>query len=53
MLLVSGVQQSDSEVCVYLYLCVCVCVCVCVFFFIFFSTVVCYKMLNIVPCAVQ
>ena len=32
MLLVSGVQQSDSEVCVYLYLCVCVCVCVCVCF---------------------
>ena len=47
MLFVSGVQQSDSDVCVFVYMCVCV------FFFIFFSTMVCYKMLNIVPCAIQ
>ena len=39
------------------YVCVCVCVCVCVharaFFFRFFSIIGYYKILNIVPCAIQ
>ena len=43
----SGIEQSDSDI----YLCVCVCVCV--FFFRFFSLISYYKILNIVPCAIQ
>ena len=32
--------------------CVCVCVCTYIFFFRFFSLMVYYKILNIIPCAV-
>ena len=32
---------------------VCLCVCVCIIFFRFFSVLVYYKILNIVPCAVS
>ena len=41
VVLVSGVQQSDSVMYIY------------VFFFIFFSIIVYYKILNIVPYAIQ
>ena len=50
--LISAVQPSDSVV--YIHVCVCVCVCVCVYpFKTLFPTVVYYKILNIVPCAIQ
>ena len=46
IVLVSGVQQSDSVIhtyiCIYLYS-----------FFLFFSVIVYYKILNTIPCAVQ
>ena len=43
VVLVSGVQQSDSVIHIHLYL----------FFFRFFSIIGCYKILSIVPCAIQ
>ena len=42
-----------TDMCLYVYVCACICMCVCVFFFIFFSIMVYYKILNIVPCAIQ
>ena len=41
IVLVSGIQQSDSVIHMY------------IFFFRFFSIIDYYKILNIVPCAVQ
>ena len=41
VVLISGIQQSDS--CIYIY----------IFFFRFFSIINYYKILNIVPCAIQ
>ena len=41
VVLVAGVQQSDSGIYVY------------AFFFIFFSIMVYYRTLNIVPCAIK
>ena len=41
--LVSGVQQSDSTIQIHIYL----------FFFRFFSIIGYYKILNIVPCAIE
>ena len=40
VVLISAVQQSDSVICIY------------IFFFIFFH-MVCYRILNIVPCAIE
>ena len=42
-MLLSDIQQSDSVVHIYIY----------IFFFIFFSILVYYRVLNIVPCAIQ
>ena len=44
-MLVSGVQHSDSVIYVNIY--------VYIFFFMFFSITVYYRILNIVPCALQ
>ena len=45
------------QLCRYVYMCAYVCVCVCIyiyiFFFRFFSIIVYYKILSIVPCAIQ
>ena len=41
VVLISGVQQNDSVVHIY------------IFFLVFFSIVVCQRVLNIVPCAIQ
>ena len=46
-MLVSGVQQSDSVICISIYLSIYL------FFFRFFSIIGYYKILNIVPCAIQ
>ena len=45
VVLVSGVQQSDSVVYSVLY--------IYIFFFVFFSIMVYHRMLNIIPCAIQ
>ena len=47
MLLVSGVQQSDSDIYIYKYLYLYN------IFFMFFSIIGYYKILNIVPCVIQ
>ena len=49
--LISAMQPSDSGV--YTHTCVCVCVCIYTLFKTLFSTVVYYKILKIVPCAIQ
>ena len=48
VVLVSGVQHSDSDI--YIYICICVCV---YSFLRFFSLRSYYRTLNMVPCAVQ
>ena len=47
-MLVSGIQQSDSDV----YVCACMCVCIYIFFFRFFSVIGYYKILNMLSCAI-
>ena len=59
VVLVSGVQHSDSDI--HIYVCMYMCVCVCVYiyiniyththFFRFFSHIGYYKILSIAPCA--
>ena len=67
VVLVSGVQQSDSvihihtyiyiyiyiHIYIHIYICVYIYVYIYIFFFRFFSLVGYYKMLSIVPCAIQ
>ena len=48
-MLASGVQGSNSVI----YVCVCIRTYIYIFFFIFFSILVYYKILDIVPCAMQ
>ena len=45
VVLVSGIQQSDSVIRIYIK--------ICIFFFRFFSIIGYYKILRIVPCAIQ
>ena len=45
VVLVSGIQQNDSVIHIYMY--------IYIFFFRFFSIIGYYKILNIVPCAIQ
>ena len=47
VVLVSGVQQSDSVIYIYIR------THICIFFFIFFSLRGYYKILSIVPCAIS
>ena len=51
VVLVCGIQQSDSVS--YIYMCLYIYIYIYIFFFIFFSIVVYYRILNIVPCAIQ
>ena len=46
VMLASGIQQSDSDIYIYIYV-------IYIFFFIFFSIMVYYRLLNIVPYAIQ
>ena len=45
VVLVSDVQQSDSVICIHIY--------PHIFFLMFFSIIINYKIMNIVPCATQ
>ena len=45
VVLISGIQQSDSVIHTYIY--------IYIFFFRFFSIIGYYKILSIVPCAIQ
>ena len=57
VVLVSGVQQSDLvHIYIYIYIYACVCVCIYIYIYILFQifTIIgYYKILNIVPCAMQ
>ena len=59
VVLVSGIQQSDSVIYIYIYTYIYICIYTYVyvyihtFFFIFFSIVVYHRILNIVPRDIQ
>ena len=50
-MLVSGIQQSDSHIYIRVY--IYIYIYAYIFFFRFFSIIGYYKILNIVPCAIQ
>ena len=53
VVIVSGVQHSDSCMCVCVCIYIYVHVCVHIFFFRLFSIIGYYKILSVVPCAIQ